>query len=136
MTRLLWVLVLCIAAPVYAVDAGKAFEDPVMQARYVAITSEVRCVKCQNEAIRDSNSRIATDLRREVRRLLSEGMSDAEIYDYLVARYGEFVLYRPPAKGKTLFIWLAPGFFLLIGGIVVFRIMKRRFAMPLDEKGA
>lgn len=134
--RCLLLSLVFVSAAAFAVDAGPAFEDETMQARYVAITSEVRCVKCQNEAIRDSNSRIATDLRREVRRLLSEGLSDQEIYDYLVARYGEFVLYRPPAKGKTLFIWLAPGFFLLIGGIVVFRIMRRRFAMPLDEKGA
>ncbi len=119
-----------------AIDAGPAFDDPVLQARYEAITAEVRCVKCQNQAIKDSNARIATDLRREVRRLIAEGLTDAEIYDFLVARYGEFVLYRPPARGKTLVLWLAPGIFLIIGGLVIARVLKRRLALPIDDEGA
>src|SRR3990170_4596248 len=91
-----------------AIDAGKAFDDPELQARYEEIISEVRCLQCQNESLKDSNAFLATDLRREIRRLLTEGKTNAEIYDFLVQRYGEFALYRPRMSGKTLLLWLAP----------------------------
>ena len=87
-----------------AIDAGKAFDDPEMQARYEEIVSEVRCLVCQNQTIKDSNAFLAGDLRREIRRLMEEGRSDAEIYDFLVTRYGDFVLYRPRMSGKTIYV--------------------------------
>jgi cytochrome c-type biogenesis protein CcmH len=126
-------LLLCLAlSTARAIDVDKAFEDPEMQARYEAIIEEVRCVKCQNQTIKDSNALIANDLRREIRRLLSDGFTDAEVYDFLVERYGEFVLYRPRMSGVSLLLWLAPGVFLVIGGIVFVRVVRKRMAMPID----
>lgn len=115
-----------------AIDTDIAFEDPVMQARYEGIIEEVRCVKCQNQTIKDSNALIANDLRREIRRLMGEGMSDAEIYDFLVERYGEFVLYRPRMSGVSLVLWIAPGIFLLAGGFIFVRVLRERMSMPFD----
>jgi cytochrome c-type biogenesis protein CcmH len=116
-----------------AIDTGKAFDDPELQARYETIVSEVRCLKCQNQTIKDSNAFLAGDLRREIRRLLSEGKSDAEVYDFLVQRYGEFALYRPRMSGKTLILWLAPGLFILLGGTVAVRVVRGRMALPIDD---
>jgi cytochrome c-type biogenesis protein CcmH len=116
-----------------AIDTGRAFDDPVLQARYEKIISEVRCLKCQNQTIKDSNAFLADDLRREIRRMLTEGKTDAEIFDFLVLRYGEFALYRPKMSGKTLILWLAPLILLLIGGIVIVRVLRDRMNMPLDN---
>lgn len=115
-----------------AIDTDKAFDDTELQARYEAIIEEVRCVQCQNQAIKDSNALIANDLRREIRRLIGEGMTDAQVYDYLVQRYGEFVLYRPRMSGFTLLLWIAPVVFLLAGGFVVVRVIRKRMDMPID----
>ena len=93
--------ILLLAGTAAAIDTEPAFDDPDLQARYEEIIEEVRCLKCQNQSIKDSNAFLAADLRREIRRLLEEGKSDAEIYDFLVTRYGEFALYRPRASGKT-----------------------------------
>lgn len=117
---------------VKAIDTDIAFEDLELQARYEAIIDEVRCVQCQNQTIKDSNALIAMDLRREIRRLMGEGMTDAEVYDFLVARYGEFVLYRPRMSGISLVLWIAPAVFLLFGAIVVVRVLRKRTSMPLD----
>ncbi len=125
------ILLLC-SWSVWAIDTGRAFEDDEMQARYEAIISEVRCVQCQNQTIKDSNVQIASDLRREIRRLLSEGKADAEVFSFLVERYGEFVLYRPPMSGVSLLLWIAPGVFLLVGGIIAARVVTKRMSMPLD----
>ena len=126
-------ILLSLALPAaHAIDVGKAFDDPELQARYETIIDEVRCVKCQNQTIKDSNALIANDLRREIRRLLSEGYTDAEVYDFLVERYGESVLYRPRMSGVSLLLWLAPAVFLVIGGIVFVRVLRKRMAMPID----
>lgn len=135
MKRLLSVCVLLMfVSSSFAIDAGKAFEDPELQARYDAITDEVRCLKCQNQTIKDSNAFLASDLRREIRRMLEEGKTDEEIYDFLVERYGEFALYRPRASGKTLVLWLAPLFLLAFGALALTRILRRRMALPLDDE--
>jgi cytochrome c-type biogenesis protein CcmH len=122
--------------PAAAIDPGKAFDDPELQARYEKIIDEVRCLKCQNQTIKDSNAFLASDLRREIRRMLSEGKSDEEIFDFLVERYGEFALYRPRMSGKTLVLWLAPGLLLIGGGFVLFNILRRRMTMPIDPEPA
>ena len=132
LSRILAVWLLVLSTPADAIDVEKAFDDPVLQARYEAIIEEVRCVQCQNQSIKDSNALIATDLRREIRRLMGEGMSDAEVYDFLVARYGEFVLYRPRMTGISLVLWIAPAVFLLIGAFVVARVLRKRTALPVD----
>ena len=125
-----------LASPAMAIDTDKAFDDPGLQARYEHIIEEVRCLKCQNQSIKDSNAFLAGDLRREIRRMLSEGKTDEEIYDFLVARYGEFALYRPRMSGKTLVLWIAPILLLLAGGFVLVNILRRRMAMPIDRDAA
>lgn len=118
---------------VNAIDTGETFDDPVLQIRYEKIITEVRCLKCQNQTIKDSNAFLAGDLRREIRRLLTEGKTDAEIYDYLVLRYGEFALYRPRMSGKTLFLWIAPILLLGGGAFVAIRVVRDRMNRPLDD---
>ena len=130
---LVFCCVLLFALPAAAIDTDKAFDDPVLQARYEKLIEEVRCLKCQNQNIRDSNAFLASDLRREIRRMLAEGMSDDEIFDFLVARYGEFALYRPRMQGKTLVLWLAPLLLLVAGGGTLFVILRRRMSMPIDD---
>ena len=123
-----------VALPAAAIDTGQAFDDPELQARYETIIDEVRCLKCQNQTIKDSNAFLASDLRREIRIMLEEGKSDDEIYEFLVARYGEFALYRPRTTGKTLILWLAP-FLLLVGGsIVLWRILRSRMVLPIEDE--
>ena len=127
------VAVLALATSALAIDTEKAFDDPELQVRYEAIIEEVRCLKCQNQTIKDSNAFLASDLRREIRRMLEEGMTDDEIYDFLVARYGDFALYRPRATGKTLVLWIVPGVFVLGGGLLLASIVRKRMAMPIDD---
>ena len=129
-------LLVTLASPALAIDTDKAFDDPQLQARYEHIIEEVRCLKCQNQSIKDSNAFLAGDLRREIRRMLAEGKTDDEIYDFLVARYGEFALYRPRMSGKTLVLWIAPILLLLAGGFVLVNILRRRMAMPIDGDAA
>ncbi|MCH7822726.1 MAG: cytochrome c-type biogenesis protein CcmH [Proteobacteria bacterium] len=127
-------LLIFFAVPAAAIDASKAFDDPELQARYDVIISEVRCLKCQNQTIKDSNAFLASDLRREIRRMLIEGQTDDEIFEFLVVRYGEFALYRPRMSGKTLFLWLAPFLFLFGGAIILWRVLHRRMVMPIDDE--
>lgn len=134
MRSLATVLLLLMVVPfAFAIDAGRAFDDPVLQARYEEIISEVRCLQCQNESLKDSNAFLAVDLRREIRRLLSEGKTNAEIYDFLVQRYGEFALYRPRMSGKTMLLWLAPLLLLAAGAVVVVRVVRGRMALPVVD---
>tara|TARA_R110000782_G_scaffold39515_1_gene91690 strand:- start:466 stop:900 length:435 start_codon:yes stop_codon:yes gene_type:complete len=121
------------ASTAIAIDTDKGFDDPELQARYTRLIAEVRCVTCQNQSIKDSNAFIAADLRREIRRLISEGKSDAEIADFLVTRYGDFVLYRPRLSGKTLLLWIAPFLLFLIGSIAIVRVVRFRMNQPIDD---
>ncbi len=116
-----------------AIDAGKVFDDPAMQARYERIVSEVRCLVCQNQTIKDSNAFLANDLRREIRRLMAEGKTDAEVYDFLVTRYGDFVLYRPRMSGKTMALWIAPFLLIAVGGIIAIKVVRGRMTMSIDD---
>jgi cytochrome c-type biogenesis protein CcmH len=125
-------LLLLFAPLALAIDPGRAFDDPELQARYEEIISEVRCLQCQNESLKDSNAFLAVDLRREIRRLLSEGESDAAIYDFLVQRYGEFALYRPRMSGTTMLLWLAPLLLLGAGAVVAVKVVRGRMALPID----
>ena len=111
----------------YAGEAQDLAKDPVLEKRMVGLAENLRCLVCQNESLASSHAELAEDLRREVRELMQKGMSDQEIKDYLVARYGDFVLYEPPLKSFTLLLWLGP-FALLIGGlgVLVFQLRSRR----------
>ena len=118
------------------IDTEPAFEDEALQARYDKIIGEVRCLKCQNQTIKDSNAFLAADLRREIRGLLEEGKTDDEVYDFLVQRYGEFALYRPRLSGKTLILWLAPALLVLGGFFLLVRILRRRMSLPIDDEAS
>ncbi len=120
----------------HAVDTEEALADPALQARYEKIIDEVRCLKCQNTTIKDSNAFLAADLRREIRHMLEEGLTDDQIFDFLVERYGDFALYNPRASGKTLILWIAPALFLLGGAFVLFNIVRRRMALPIGDDSA
>ncbi|ATS39155.1 MULTISPECIES: cytochrome c-type biogenesis protein [Xanthomonas] len=101
------------------------------EARFHALTAELRCVQCQNQSLADSNAQIAQDMRREVLALMHEGRSDAQIRQFLVARYGEFVLYRPRVESRTWLLWFGPLLVLLLGaGAVVLVVRKRSVAAP------
>mgnify|MGYP001824755410 FL=1 len=116
-----------------AIDTDKRFDDPELQARYEQLISEVRCLQCQNQSIKDSNVSLAADLRREIARMIEEGKSDDEIADFLVVRYGEFALYRPRSTGKTLVLWLAPFLLVLFGVFALARVVKHRMSLPIDD---
>jgi cytochrome c-type biogenesis protein CcmH len=132
------VLAVCLSAgvPARALDANGQLEDPVLQARYERITKDLRCLVCQNESIADSNVELASDLRRQVREMLSAGQSDDAIFDFMTDRYGEFVRFNPPLEPKTLLIWGAPFLVLVLGVVIIFRIVRRRSRMPLDDEPA
>jgi len=119
-------------SPLYAIDQEKRFDDPELQARYEQLISEVRCLQCQNQSIKDSNVSLAADLRREIARMIEEGQTDEQIAEFLVVRYGEFALYRPRTTGKTLVLWIAPFLLVLLGGFALFRVLKHRMSLPID----
>jgi cytochrome c-type biogenesis protein CcmH len=116
-----------------AIDTDKRFDDPELQARYEQLISEVRCLQCQNQSIKDSNVSLAADLRREIARMIEEGKTDDEIANFLVVRYGEFALYRPRTTGKTLVLWLAPFLLVLFGVYALARVVKHRMSLPIDD---
>ena len=104
------------------------YRSAAEEARFHALTAELRCVQCQNQSLADSNAQIAQDLRREVLALMHEGRSDAQIRQFLVARYGEFVLYRPQVESRTWLLWFGPLLVLLLGGTAVALVVRRRSA--------
>jgi cytochrome c-type biogenesis protein CcmH len=119
--------VLALASPkVRAIDTEEPLGDPQLQSRYERLINEMRCLVCQNETIADSNAGLAADLRREVRALVLEGRSDAEIRSFMTDRYGDFVLYRPPFTGRTALLWALPAILLLAGAVLAFRVVKQR----------
>lgn len=133
---LTWLVALWLgfAGSVWAIDTEEAFDDPALNARYRALIHEIRCPKCLNESIAESDAPVAADLRREVRRLMGEGASDEEIKTFLSSRYGEFVLYRPRVSQTTWALWAGPFVFLGIGAFVFWRILAARRQQPLDEE--
>lgn len=100
-------------------------DDPAVEARLKQLASELRCLVCQNQTLADSNAPLAEDLRREVREMIAKNMSDREIIEFLVSRYGDFVLYRPPFKTTTVLLWAGP-FVLVVGGGVALAVTLRR----------
>jgi len=119
-----------------ALDDYGQLQDPALQARFEHITAQLRCLVCQNESIADSNVELASDLRRQVREMLVAGQSDDAIFKFMTDRYGEFVRFNPPLETKTLFIWGAPFVMLLLGVLIVYRIVRQRSRMPLDDEPA
>ena len=111
---------------VMAQQARPMAEDPVLEERLMKLSRELRCLVCQNETLADSRADLAVDLRNEIREQMKAGKTDQEIIAFLTARYGDFVLYRPPVKATTYFLWFGP-FVLLLGGLfLLFRYVKQR----------
>ena len=128
MKRLLLLLMLC-TGTVLAGEAQPMADDPQVEARLVAIAEELRCLVCQNESLASSHAELAEDLRREVRKLIRQDMSDAQIKTYLVERYGDFVLYRPPVKPLTWPLWFGPFALLFLAVWGLWRYLKQRKAL-------
>jgi cytochrome c-type biogenesis protein CcmH len=125
----------CFAAA-QAVDANGQLVDHALQARFERIAGQLRCLVCQNESIADSNVELAADLRRQVREMLVAGKSDDAILDFMTDRYGEFVRFSPRLEPKTLAIWGAPFIMLLLGSVIIYRVVRQRSRMPLDDEPA
>lgn len=112
-----------------AIDSEPPFADPVTQARYEHLIHQFRCLVCQDETIADSNAGLAADFRRQVHKLVAAGKSDVEIRAYMVDRYGDFILYKPPVQASTWLLWFGPFLFLLIAIAVVVMVVRRRNIM-------
>jgi cytochrome c-type biogenesis protein CcmH len=133
MKRLFALLLVALALGTgWAKEAAPLADDPVVEQRLIAISEEMRCLVCQNESLAGSRAELAQDLRRELRTLIKQGKSDAEIRDFMVERYGDFVLYRPRIKPETWLLWAGP-FVLMIVGVVVLLVYLRRRKRVVDE---
>ena len=131
-------VLMLLATTVEAVDPTQ-MPTPALQSRYLSLTHELRCMQCQNESIADSPVDLAADLRRQVHDMLIAGKTDDDVRNFMVARYGEFILFRPRMSLRTAWLWLAPGVLILVGAFVAVRIVQQRSALvtqdnePLEE---
>lgn len=126
-------LLLLLLGSVQAGEALPAAKDPVLEARMMRLASELRCLVCQNQTIADSHAALAVDLRQQVREMLERGQSDQQITDYMTARYGDFVLYRPPFNAATALLWIGPGVMVAGGLLVLVLVLRRRSRLPDDQ---
>jgi cytochrome c-type biogenesis protein CcmH len=113
-----------LAGSLMAAEAQPTAQDPAVEARLVHISGDLRCLVCQNESLASSHAKLADDLREEVRSLIKQNQSDDEIKAFLTARYGDFVLYRPPWKATTVLLWVGPGLMLLAGFAALFVVLR------------
>ena len=125
-------MMLVVPGLAWAQEAKPLAEDPVAEARLKRLAVELRCLVCQNQTLADSNAPLAEDLRREVREMIAKDMSDEDIIDFLVARYGDFVLYRPPLKATTTLLWVGP-FLLLVACATALVLALRRRQKQLGD---
>ncbi len=131
-------VLMLLATTVEAVDPTQ-MPTPALQSRYLSLTHELRCMQCQNESIADSPVDLAADLRRQVHDMLIAGKTDDDVRNFMVARYGEFILFRPRMSLRTAWLWLAPGVLILVGAFVAVRVVQQRSALvtqdnePLEE---
>ena len=116
-----------------AEEARPLQADVVVETQVQRLSEELRCLVCQNQTLADSHAELAQDLKQEIREMAAKGMSDQAIIDYLVARYGDFVRYRPPLKASTLLLWLGPFALMLIGAIGLVVMLRRREKMVTDK---
>jgi cytochrome c-type biogenesis protein CcmH len=133
---LLFIMLILLTTPLLAEEAKPLAVDPQLEIQVHRLSTELRCLVCQNQTLADSDAPLAEDLRVEIREMAAQGKSDQEIIDYLVARYGDFVLYRPPVKATTVLLWIGP-FLLLVAGVIGlgFILRKRQtqiIATPLN----
>jgi cytochrome c-type biogenesis protein CcmH len=123
---------LFLSGPVWAGEARPLADDPVSEARLKHLAVELRCLVCQNQTLADSNAPLAEDLRREVREMIAKNMSDQEIIEFLTARYGDFVLYRPPLKASTTLLWVGPFLLVIVGATALIITLRRRAGKVVD----
>lgn len=128
------VLLLVLALPAYANEAAPAAQDPVLEQRVMRLAADLRCLVCQNQSIADSQADLAIDLKNQVRSQMQAGKSDAEIREYMVARYGDFVLYKPPLKSTTALLWAGPFVLLVAGGLTLGFYLRRRRERLTESK--
>ena len=124
--KTIFAVVLTMLASVVLAQEPLVFESPEQEARYIELTTELRCLVCQNQNLADSDAPLAQDLRKEIHGMMLAGQNNDQITTFLVDRYGDFVLYRPAMKGNTLALWLIPGVLLGIGAIAVFFTVRSR----------
>jgi cytochrome c-type biogenesis protein CcmH len=126
---------LLVATRVLAIDTEPPLPDSAEQARYENLIHELRCLQCRSQTLADSDVSLAADLRREIRGLIAAGKSDTEVKDFLTARYGDYILFRPPLNQRTWLLWLAPGLLLLGGGLIAWRVVRHRTTLvPADTE--
>jgi cytochrome c-type biogenesis protein CcmH len=123
---------LVFSLPTSAVEAPPAAENPEIEARTMAVASELRCLVCQNQTIADSHAGLAEDLRRQIREMLAKGKSEREILDYMTERYGDFVLYRPPFKPATALLWIGPALLMAVALTALATVLRRRQRMSAE----
>ena len=128
----MWLLLTLSALPLQAKEAASLAQDEAAKKRLVEISSELRCLVCQNESLSGSHAELANDLRREIRTLIKDGKSDNEIMEFMVSRYGDFVRYRPPLKGSTFLLWFGP-VLLLFSGLGALLLYLRRRNQAIDD---
>ena len=131
----LWLLLACFSAGALAAIETHEFNNPIDETRYRELINELRCPKCQNQNIADSNAPLAQDLRQKVYEQINQGYSDQQIMDYMVARYGDFVTYRPPLRPSTWLLWFGPLAVVMIAGLAIWLWLRQRPppAAPLDH---
>ncbi len=134
MIRMLIAVAMLAAASAAALarEAAPVADDPVMEKRLMTLAAELRCLVCQNQTLADSQAELAKDLRNEIREQMRRGASDQDVIAYLVARYGDFVLYRPPLKASTLLLWSGPAILFLIGILLLVRTLRRSRGLAAD----
>ena len=119
-------LALVVAAPAFAVQPGEMLKDPALEARARELSAQLRCLVCQNESIDDSDAELARDIRLLIRERITKGESNGEVRDFLVSRYGDFILLKPPFKLSTLLLWLSAPLTFLIGGFAIWSASQRK----------
>jgi cytochrome c-type biogenesis protein CcmH len=139
MIRVYLVRLVCLLALLGTARANEAqptIADPVTAKREVQLAAQLRCLVCQNQSIAESNADLAKDLRNKLREQIAAGKTDAEIIEYMTARYGDFVLYRPPFKASTALLWLGPALLAVVGGVVIVRLVAARRRLSVELSAA
>jgi cytochrome c-type biogenesis protein CcmH len=132
-TALLLILFSCLSLSIVAKEATLSGADPALEERVMNLARELRCLVCQNETLADSRADLAEDLRNQIREQMRAGKSDKEIIDFLTARYGKFILYRPPVDPTTYLLWFGPFVLLLAGLTLLFRYVKQRRELITEQ---
>ncbi|MBN4050612.1 cytochrome c-type biogenesis protein CcmH [Gammaproteobacteria bacterium AH-315-M22] len=133
---ILFLLFFCLSFSLQAKEAQPMAEDPVIEKRMIELTKDMRCLKCQNESLAGSHAPFAVDLRQQIREMMQDGMSNQEVEDFFVQRYGDFILYDPPLKPQNYLLWGGPFILLFLGFILVFNALKKRRTVDAVEVSA